>query len=77
MQLDSAIVESNLKIEKSQKQILSIDQSFEGMLEERSKIKLILDEEILLHEQKNEEQTTLIQKIQERQSMLDLSLIHI
>ena len=62
MQLDSAIVESNLKIEKSQKQILSIDQSFEGMLEERSKIKLILDEEILLHEQKNEQQTTLIQK---------------
>ena len=73
-QLESAIAESNLKIKNSQKNILSIDQSFEGMLEERSKIKMILDEEILLHEQKNEQQTTLIQKIQERQHLIDNTL---
>jgi len=70
-QLDSAIAEGNLKIENSQKRILDIDQSFEGMLEDRSNIRLRLDEGILLHEQKNEEQTALIQKIQERQSLLD------
>jgi len=70
-QLDSSIAENNLKIETSQKRILDIDQSFEGMLEDRTNIRLELDEGILLHEQKNEEQTALIQKIQERQSLLD------
>jgi len=70
-QLDTAIYEGNLKIETSQKRVLDIDQSFEGMLEDRSNIRLRLDEGILLHEQKNEEQTALIQKIQERQSLLD------
>lgn len=70
-QLKSAITESNMKIEYSQKHIEDIDQSFDGMLEDRSSIRLRLDEEILLHEQKNEEQTALVQKIQERQSLLD------
>lgn len=70
-QLDTAIAEGNLRIENSQKRILDIDQSFEGMLEDRSNIRLELDEEILLHEQKNEEQTAHIQIIQERQSLLD------
>ena len=50
---------------------MDIDQSFEGMLVDRTNIRLELDEGILLHEQKTEEQTVLIQKIQERQSLLD------
>ena len=64
--VETEITEGNLKIENSQKRILDIDQSFEGMLEDRANIRLELDEGILLHEQKNDEQTVLI-----------LSLIHI
>ena len=70
-QIDTAITEGNLKINNSRKRILDIDQSFEGMLGDRTNIRLELDEGILLHEQKNDEQTSLIQKIQERQSLLE------
>ena len=70
-QLDDAIAEGNLKIGNSHKRIVDIDQSFEGMLDDRTNIRLELDDGILLHEQKNDEQTALIQKIQERQSQLD------
>ena len=72
--MQTEINEGNLKIENSQKRILDIDQSFEGILEDRASIRLELDEGILLHEQKNEEQTVLIQKIKDRQSLLDDTL---
>jgi chromosome segregation protein len=73
-QLETAKSEGNLRLERSQKRIIEIDESFAGMLEARSLMKLELDEEILLHEQKNEEQTLLTQKLQERQGLLENSV---
>ena len=73
-QLETAHHEGNLKFEHSQNRISEIDESFEGMLGERSIMKLELEEEIQLHEQKNEEQTLLTQKLQERQGLLENSV---
>ena len=73
-QLEKAYQDENLKLDHSRNRISEIDESFEGMLEERSIMKLELEEEIQLHEQKNEEQTLLIQKLQERQVLLEDSV---
>ncbi len=48
--------------------------SFEEMLEKRTSMKQELEEGIQLHEQKNEEQTLLSQKLQERQGHLENSV---
>jgi chromosome segregation protein len=73
-QLEKSRSEAGLKLEQSRKRITEIDESFEGMLESRTIMKLELDEEVLLHEQKSEEQTLLTQKLQERQGLLENSV---
>ena len=73
-QLEAARSDGKLRIDKSKKRITEIDDSFTGMLEARSLMKLELDEEILLHEQKNEEQSLLTVKLQERQGLLENSV---
>ena len=70
-QLESNHLEGRNKIKNSQKRINEIDTSFDGMLEKRSAMKVELEEEIKLHEQKNEEQTLLTQKLHERQGLLE------
>ena len=59
------------KIEKGNERIKEIDSSFEGLLEKRTKMKIDLEDEIKLHEQKNEEHTLLTQTLQERQTLLE------
>ena len=73
-QLETSRNDADLRLEKSRKRITEIDESFAGMLESRTIMKLELDEEILLHEQKSEEQTLLTQKLQERQGLLENSV---
>ena len=73
-QLKTAINEGELRLEQSRKRITEIDGSFEEMLEKRTSMKQELEEGIQLHEQKNEEQTLLSQKLQERQGHLENSV---
>jgi chromosome segregation protein len=73
-QLETARSDGSLRIEQSQKRISEIDESFSGLLEARSLMKLELEDEIQLHEQKSEEQTLLTQKLQERQGLLENSV---
>jgi len=73
-QLKTAINEGELRLEQSRKRITEIDESFEDLLEKRSDMKRELEEDIQLHEQKNEEQTLLSQKLQERQGLLENSV---
>jgi chromosome segregation protein len=73
-QLKTALNEGELRLEQSRKRITEIDGSFEEMLEKRTSIKQELEEGIQLHEQKNEEQTLLSQKLQERQGHLENSV---
>ncbi|MBC8258517.1 MAG: chromosome segregation protein SMC [SAR324 cluster bacterium] len=73
-QLENSYRDGDLKLEISRNRITEIDESFEGMLEDRSDMKRELDEEIQLHEQKNEEQTELTKKLQERQGLLENSV---
>ena len=73
-QLETSRNDAGLRLEQSRKRITEIDESFAGMLEARTIMKLELDEEILLHDQKSEEQTLLTQKLQERQGLLENSV---
>ncbi len=73
-QLETSRNDAGLRIEQSRKRITEIDESFAGMLEARTIMKLELDEEILLHDQKSEEQTLLTQKLQERQGLIENSV---
>jgi len=73
-QLETSRNDAGLRLEQSRKRITEIDESFAGMLEARTLMKLELDEEILLHDQKSEEQTLLTQKLQERQGLLENSV---
>ena len=73
-QLKTALNEGDLRLEQSRKRITEIDESFEDLLEKRSDMKRELEEDIQLHEQKNEEQTLLSQKLQERQGHLENSV---
>jgi len=73
-QLKTALNEGDLRLEQSRKRITEIDESFEDLLEKRSDMKRELEEDIQLHEQKNEEQTLLSQKLQERQGLLENSV---
>ena len=70
-QLEKSRNDAGIRLDKSRKRITEIDGSFAGMLESRTIMKLELDEEILLHEQKSEEQTLLTQKLQERQGLIE------
>jgi len=73
-QLETSRSEAGLRLEQSRKRITEIDESFAAMLESRTILKLEMDDEILLHEQKSEEQTLLTQKLQERQGLLENSV---
>ena len=73
-QLETSRSEAGLRLEQSRKRITEIDESFAGMLESRTFLKLEMDDEILLHEQKSEEQTLLTQKLKERQGLLENSV---
>ena len=73
-QLKTSINEGELRLEQSRKRITEIDGSFEEMLEKRTSMKQELEEGIQLHEQKNDEQTLLSQKLQERQGYLEDSV---
>ena len=73
-QLETSRNDAGLRLEQSRKRITEIDESFAGMLEARTIMKLELDEEILLHDQKSEEQTLLTQKLQERQGLIENSV---
>ena len=73
-QLETSRNDAGLRLEQSRKRITEIDDSFADMLEARTIMKLELDQEILLHEQKSEEQTLLTQKLQERQGLLENSV---
>jgi len=69
--IESTFSDGIKKIEKSNERIREIDSSFDGMLNKRSRMKIDLEEEIKLHEQKNEEHSLLTKKLQERQTSLE------